>query len=58
MKNVFADANRSKLYAIIGFFLGISAPVGWTVLRLLLFSDLSLEEEEEALPPPGQRPHA
>lgn len=26
--------------------------------RLLLFSDLSLEEEEEALPPPGQRPHA
>jgi methyl-accepting chemotaxis protein len=39
MKNPFADINRSQLYALIGFFLGISAPVGWTVLRLLLFSD-------------------
>jgi methyl-accepting chemotaxis protein len=39
MKNPVADANRSQLYALIGFFLGISAPVGWTVLRLILFSD-------------------
>ena len=42
MKNPIADANRSQLYALIGFFLGISAPVGWTVLRLVLFSDPAL----------------
>ena len=42
MKNRIADANRSQLYAIIGFFLGISAPVGWTLLRLLLFSEAGI----------------
>jgi len=39
MKNRIADANRSYLFAIIGFFLGISAPVGWTALRLLFFAE-------------------
>ena len=39
MKNPFAGANRSQVYALIGFFLGISAPLGWMVLRLLLFAD-------------------
>ena len=42
MKNLIAGANRSQRYALIGFFLGISAPVGWTVLRLILFSDPAL----------------
>ena len=39
MKNFIAGANRSQRYALLGFFLGIFAPVGWTVLRLILFSD-------------------
>jgi methyl-accepting chemotaxis protein len=39
MKNPVAGANRSQLYALIGFFLGISAPIGWIILRLLLFSE-------------------
>ena len=42
MKNFLAGANRSQRYALIGLFLGISAPVGWTVLRLILFSDPSI----------------
>jgi methyl-accepting chemotaxis protein len=42
MKNPFAGANRSKLYATLGFFLGISAPLGWTVLRLIVFADPGL----------------
>lgn len=37
-----AEFSRSSLYALIGFFLGISAPVGWTVLRLMFFSDPNL----------------
>ena len=39
MKNPVADANRSQLYAFLGFFLGISAPLGWMLLRLVLFAD-------------------
>jgi methyl-accepting chemotaxis protein len=39
MKNAVAGANRSQLYAVIGFVLGISAPIGWIILRLLLFSE-------------------
>jgi len=39
MKNPVAGASRSQLYALCGFFLGIFAPVGWTILRLILFSD-------------------
>ena len=42
MNNPITDGNRSQMYALIGFFLGISAPVGWTVLRLLLFADPNL----------------
>jgi methyl-accepting chemotaxis protein len=42
MKNPIAGASRSQLYALIGFLLGIAAPVGWTVLRLILFSDPAL----------------
>jgi methyl-accepting chemotaxis protein len=41
MKNRIADASRKQLFALIGFFLGISAPVGWTLLRLLFFADRS-----------------
>lgn len=37
-----AGANRSQMYAIFGFFLGISAPLGWMLLRLLLFADPNL----------------
>ena len=39
MINPIAGASRSKRFALIGFFLGIAAPIGWTVLRLILFSD-------------------
>jgi methyl-accepting chemotaxis protein len=39
MKNPIAGANRSQLYALLGFILGISAPLGWIVLRLVLFAD-------------------
>ncbi|QWV94634.1 GAF domain-containing protein [Geomonas oryzisoli] len=42
MKNPIAGANRSQLYALAGFFLGSMAPLGWIVLRLLLFSDPNL----------------
>jgi hypothetical protein len=42
MNNPITDGNRSQMYALIGLFLGISAPVGWTVLRLLLFADPNL----------------
>jgi len=34
--------NRSELYAFSGFCLGILAPIGWTVLRLIFFSDPNL----------------
>jgi methyl-accepting chemotaxis protein len=37
MKNRIADVNRSQLFAIIGFFLGLGAPIGWIILRLILF---------------------
>ena len=39
MKNPIAGANRSVLYGLIGFILGISAPLGWMVVRLALFAD-------------------
>jgi methyl-accepting chemotaxis protein len=42
MMDRIAQTNRSHLYAIIGFFLGILAPVGWTLLRLLLFAEAGL----------------
>jgi hypothetical protein len=42
MNNPIAGASRSQLYALAGFFLGITAPLGWMVLRLLLFSDPNL----------------
>lgn len=29
--------DRSFLFALFGFFLGVFAPIGWTVLRLILF---------------------
>ncbi len=32
-----AGINRSLLFAICGVFLGISAPVGWAILRLVVF---------------------
>jgi methyl-accepting chemotaxis protein len=42
MKNPLVGASRSQLYSLAGFFLGILAPVGWNVLRLILFADASL----------------
>ena len=42
MNNPIAGANRSRLYALIGFSLGISAPLGWMLLRLVLFADPNL----------------
>ncbi|MBJ6799936.1 methyl-accepting chemotaxis protein [Geomonas propionica] len=42
MNNPIAGANRSQLYALAGFFLGAMAPLGWIVLRLLMFSDPNL----------------
>lgn len=36
---MFGTANRSRFYTLYGFCLGISAPVGWTVLRLAFFPD-------------------
>ena len=30
---------RSRIYCILGFLLGISAPLGWTAVRLLFFRD-------------------
>ncbi|GFO57272.1 chemotaxis protein [Geomonas sp. Red276] len=39
MKKRIAEINRSHLFAIIGFFLGISAPIGWMLLRVALFSE-------------------
>ena len=35
--SVSKGVNRSRLYAFCGFLLGISAPMGWIVLRLILF---------------------
>ena len=35
--SVSKSVNRSRLYAFCGFLLGISAPMGWIVLRLILF---------------------
>jgi methyl-accepting chemotaxis protein len=32
-----SNVNRSRLYALCGFLLGILAPIGWIVLRLVLF---------------------
>lgn len=29
--------NRSSLYAVFGFFLGVLAPIGWALLHLILF---------------------
>ena len=34
-----ASFSRSTLYAAVGFLLGVSAPVGWLILRLILFFD-------------------
>ena len=31
--------NRSIIYALVGFILGIGAPFAWTVIRLILFPD-------------------
>ena len=39
--------NRSVLYALCGFFLGISAPIGWTFLRLLLFWERGVSAWEQ-----------
>ena len=42
MKQPFVAANRSQLYTLLGFILGISAPVGWTLVHLVLFPDAKL----------------
>lgn len=42
MKKHLAPANRSQLYTFLGFVLGITAPVGWTLVHLVLFPDANL----------------
>jgi methyl-accepting chemotaxis protein len=37
-----ATANRSFRYALIGFFLGITAPIAWIAIHLILFHDPAL----------------
>ena len=39
MQQHSAGKNRSILYALLGFVLGISAPIVWTIVRLILFPD-------------------
>ena len=34
-----ATTRHSRRYALFGFLIGLSAPVGWTVLRLMFFAD-------------------
>jgi methyl-accepting chemotaxis protein len=41
MSQITGSKNRSFLYAVIGFCLGIGAPIAWTVVRLVLFFDAS-----------------
>jgi len=31
--------SHSKGYAILGVLMGLSAPIGWTLLRLIFFAD-------------------
>lgn len=37
MKKGLQRIDRSLLFALFGFFLGVFAPIGWTIVRLLLF---------------------
>ncbi len=40
MKKISFDSlNKRWMFTLIGFALGVFAPIGWTILRLLLFSD-------------------
>ncbi len=41
-KRIIAGRNRRTLYAVLGFVLGITAPIAWTVLRLVFFPDPDL----------------
>jgi methyl-accepting chemotaxis protein len=36
------NVNRSTLYALAGFFLGVSAPIGWMIVRFVLFYNQQL----------------
>lgn len=53
MKNIFSliiehsaggssKFNRSTLYSLAGFLLGVSAPIGWALVRLVIFYDPDL----------------
>ncbi len=42
MKQHIGVANRSQSYTFLGFILGISAPVGWTLVHLVFFPDANL----------------
>lgn len=42
MHKRFATRKRRTVYPILGFALGITAPIAWTVLRLAFFSDHNL----------------
>ncbi len=39
MQPYTTSKNRSIIYAVLGFILGIGAPFAWTVIRLILFPD-------------------
>lgn len=41
---------RSQLYAVLGLILGIGAPVGWTVVRLIFFRDDAFPVWSQVLP--------
>ncbi len=43
------DINRSKLYAMAGFLLGVSAPIGWMIVRLILFYNPQLTLWEQTV---------
>jgi len=42
MHKRIAGQNKRTRYSILGFILGITAPIGWTVLRLIFFHEAGL----------------
>ena len=50
MGKIQGSLKRSQLYAVLGFILGIGAPVGWTVVRLIFLHDDTLPIWSQVLP--------
>lgn len=42
MRDRMGTRNRNTLYSLFGFMLGISAPIAWTIVRLIFFADPEL----------------